>query len=54
VDEKTRFVLGNIILGVGLIMLLNINTLWDQMGAAAMGLWIAVVGLGAYLIAVKK
>lgn len=52
-EDKTRFVLGNIILGVGLIMLLNINTLWEQMGAAAMGLWIAVVGLGGYLVAKK-
>ncbi len=52
-DDKTRFVLGNIILGVGLIMLLNINTLWEQMGAAFMGLWVAVVGLGAYLVSKK-
>jgi hypothetical protein len=53
VDEKTRFVLGNIILGVGLLMLLNINTLSEQMGPAFMGLWIAVVGLGAYLVSKK-
>ena len=52
-NEKTRFVLGNVILGVALIMLLNINSLWEQMGAAAMGLWIAVVGLGAYLVTKK-
>ncbi len=52
-NEKTKFVLGNIILGVGLVMLLNINTLWEQMGAAAMGLWVAVVGLGVYLVSTK-
>jgi hypothetical protein len=53
VEDKTRFVLGNIILGVGLIMLLNMNALWEQMGSAFMGLWIAVVGLGAYLVSKK-
>lgn len=34
-------------------MLWNFNTLWEQMGAASMVLWVAVVGLGAYLI-IKK
>jgi hypothetical protein len=53
VDEKTRFILGNIVLGIGLIMLWKINLLWEQMGAAAMGLWIAIVGLGVYLITRK-
>ena len=52
-EDKTRFILGNIILGVGLVRLLNMNALWEQMGAAFMGLWIAVVGLGAYLVAKK-
>ncbi len=53
-DEKARFILGNVILGVGFLMLWNFNSLWEQFGAAAMGLWIAVVGLGVYLVSVKK
>jgi hypothetical protein len=34
-------------------MLWNFNTMWEQMGSAAMVLWAGVVGLGAYLI-IKK
>lgn len=52
-DERTRFILGNSILGVGFLMLWNFNTLWEQMGSAAMVLWVAVVASGAYLILKK-
>ncbi len=49
-NENKNFLLGNIILGVALLMLVNISSLWEYMGAAAMGLWIAVFGLGAYMV----
>jgi hypothetical protein len=49
-NESSKFILGNVILVVSLLMLWNIGALWEQMGAAAMGLWIAVTGLGAYLV----
>jgi hypothetical protein len=52
-NEKNKFILGNIILGVALLMLWNIGALWEYLGAAAMGLWIAVAGLGAYLVSNK-
>jgi hypothetical protein len=50
VDESKTFLLGNVVLGVALLMLLNIGTLWEAMGAAAMGLWVAVAGLGFSLM----
>ncbi len=49
-EENKNFLFGNIVLGVALLMLININTLWDAMGPAAMGLWAAVAGLGFFLL----
>lgn len=50
-DEPNRnFLLGNVLLGSALLMLLFIGSLWDFMGPAAMGLWIALAGMGAYLL----
>ncbi len=51
--ESKYFMLGNGVLVIALVMLLNFGVLWEFMGAAAMGLWIAVAGLGAYLIMKK-
>lgn len=45
-----NFLLGNAILAIALFMLLYIGKLWEIMGAAAMGLWIAVAGVGAWLL----
>jgi hypothetical protein len=52
-NNNNKFILGNIILGVALLMLWYMGALWEYMGAAAMGLWIAVTGLGAYLVSSK-
>ncbi|MEJ1356110.1 MAG: hypothetical protein RPU52_06675 [Candidatus Sedimenticola sp. (ex Thyasira tokunagai)] len=50
-NEKSRsFVLGNVLLGVALILLLNIGALWEMLGAASMGLWIALAAAGAYFL----
>jgi hypothetical protein len=49
-DKNKYFILGNIVLAVALLMLVNIDSLWEKMGAAAMGLWVAVFGLGVYLM----
>ena len=51
-DQENRkfFWLGNAVLAVALLMLINLNTLWEQMGPAAMGFWAAVAVLGAYLL----
>ncbi|MEJ1296404.1 MAG: hypothetical protein RPU34_05425 [Candidatus Sedimenticola sp. (ex Thyasira tokunagai)] len=42
--------LGNILLGVALILLLNIGALWEMLGAASMGLWVALAAAGAYFL----
>lgn len=48
--DKRSFWLGNGILLVALLMLWNIGPLWEQLGVAAMVLWVAVTGLGAYIL----
>ena len=55
-DQENRkfFWLGNVLLAVALVMLINLNTMWQQMGAAAMVLWVAVAGLGAYLLTKER
>ncbi len=55
-DQENRkfFWLGNVLLGVALVMLINLNTLWEQMGVAAMVLWVATAGLGAYLLTKER
>jgi hypothetical protein len=55
-DQENRkfFWLGNVLLAVALVMLINLNTLWQQMGAAAMVLWVTVAGLGAYLLTKER
>lgn len=45
-----NFILGNLLLGSALIMLLFMGTLWEHLGSAAMGVWIAVAATGAYLL----
>lgn len=52
-NDANYFWLGNVVLVIALLMLLNFNVLWDLMGAAAMGLWIAVAGFGAWLLMKK-
>ena len=47
---NNNFLIGNLIMGVALVMLLFIGTLWEMMGAAAVGLWIAVAGAGLYFL----
>ncbi len=52
-NDTNYFMLGNAVLVAALLMLLNFGALWELMGAAAMGLWIAVAGLGAWLLMKK-
>lgn len=46
----TNFWLGNAILALALVLLLNIGALWEQMGPLAMLIWAGLAGLGAYLL----
>lgn len=47
---NSNFWLGNGILFLALVMLWNIGVLWEHLGVAAMVLWVAVTGFGAYLL----
>jgi hypothetical protein len=44
------FWLGNGVLLLALLMLWYMGELWEHLGAAAMVLWVAVAGFGAYLL----
>ena len=55
-DEKytPRFWLGNGILGLSLVMLSFLGSLWEHLGVWAMALWMALAGLGMYLVMADK
>jgi len=49
-NKGLNFWLGNAILALALLLLLNMGALWEQMGMLAMVLWVITVGIGAYLV----
>lgn len=55
-NEKpsTQFWLGNGIMALALLMLLNIGPLWEALGIGAMVLWVLVVAVGLYLLMSDK
>ncbi len=48
------FILGNVILGISLVMLLFIDQLWAFLGGWAMGLWMVLAGVGMYFVMSEK
>jgi hypothetical protein len=48
------FILGNVILGISLVMLLFIDQLWTFLGGWAMGLWMVLAGVGMYFVMSEK
>ncbi len=53
-EKSVKFWLGNAILAVAMVMLLFMGRLWEILGSGAMGLWIAVVAAGAWLLLSDK
>lgn len=55
-DSKTnpKFILGNVLLGVSLLLLFFIDRLWAVFGAWAMGLWMILAGIGMYFVMGEK
>jgi hypothetical protein len=53
-ERGANFWMGNALLGMAMIMLLYMGYLWELMGIMAMGLWIATVIVGAYLLMSNK
>ena len=49
-EGKRNFWVGNALLVLALVILLNMGPLWEQFGALAMAVWIAVAGLGGYFL----
>lgn len=45
-----NFWLGNAILALALLILINMGALWEQLGMMAMVLWVVMVGIGAYFV----
>jgi protein-S-isoprenylcysteine O-methyltransferase Ste14 len=48
------FIVGNILLGLALVMLMFIDSLWAALGGWAMGLWMVLAGIGMYLVMSEK
>ena len=53
-EKSVKFWLGNAVLAVAMAMLLFMGRLWEIMGSSAMGLWIAVVAAGTWLLLSDK
>jgi hypothetical protein len=49
-ENSNKFVIGNAILALALLMLLFMGSIWEAMGGAAMVLWIALVAAGVYFL----
>jgi hypothetical protein len=49
-----KFVIGNALLGVALLLLFFIDRLWAYIGSWAMGAWMVIAGIGMYLVMSEK
>lgn len=53
-QHTTSFWLGNALLGVSLLMLIFLGSLWESLGSWAMVLWMGLAGAGMYLVTKDK
>jgi len=53
-ERARKFWLGNAVLAVALVLLLEMDRLWHALGVWAFALWAVVAGIGAYLLTVDK
>ncbi len=53
-EHSKTFWFGNAVLAVALVVLLVMGKLWEWMGPLAMVLWVALVGVGIYLLLKEK
>ncbi len=49
-ETSHRFILGNVVLGLALLLLIFLDPVSEVLGSLAMALWIGLVGLGVYLL----
>ncbi|MEW6677635.1 MAG: hypothetical protein AB1421_06920 [Pseudomonadota bacterium] len=52
--HPSSFWIGNVLLGLSLVMLIFLGTLWELMGSLAMVIWMGFAGVGMYLITRDK
>lgn len=53
-NQPPSFWLGNALLGLSLVLLIFLGSLWKVMGSWAMGLWMVLAGVGMYLVTRDK
>ncbi len=49
-EGKRNFWIGNVLLLLAFAILLNMGSLWEQFGVAAMAVWVVIAGLGGYFL----
>lgn len=53
-QQPSTFWLGNALLGIALVMLIFLTSLWEALGIWAMVLWMGLAGAGMYLVTKDK
>ena len=53
-NHPPSFWIGNALLGLSMVLLIFLGSLWEILGALAMGLWMVVAGVGMYLVTRDK
>lgn len=53
-NHPPSFWIGNALLGLSMVLLIFLGSLWEILGALAMGLWTVVAGVGMYLVTRDK
>jgi hypothetical protein len=53
-NNKPLFWLGNVLLGLAMVMLMFLGSLWEMLGVGAMVLWMGLAGVGMYLVTQDK
>ncbi len=53
-NHTSSFWIGNALLGLSLFLLIFMGHLWEMLGSLAMVLWMAVAGVGMYLVTKDK
>jgi len=53
-NHTSSFWIGNALLGLSLFLLIFMGQLWEMLGSLAMVLWMAIAGVGMYLVTKDK
>ncbi len=53
-SHPPSFWIGNALLGLSLVLLIFLGSLWEVLGAGAMVLWMILAGVGMYFVMKDK